>query len=65
MIPALPEIISKMDLGEAKEVYKVRIAMGAGSADKWIKYILNIQKMEQLDFKICTDRNSQWHRYLR
>lgn len=36
----------QMDLGEAKEVYKVRIAMGAGSPDKWIKYILNIQKME-------------------
>ena len=29
-----------MDLGEAKEVYKVRIVTGAGSADKWIKYHL-------------------------
>ena len=35
-----------MDLGEAKEVYKVRIVMGAGSEDKWIKYHLDIQKME-------------------
>ena len=30
----------QMDLGEAKEVYKVRIVTGAGSADKWIKYHL-------------------------
>lgn len=30
----------QMDLGEAKEVYKVRIVMGAGSEDKWIKYHL-------------------------
>lgn len=28
----------QMDLGEAKEVYKVRAVVGADSGDKWVKY---------------------------
>ena len=53
----------QMDLGEAKEVYKVRIVTGAGSADKWIKYHLEYSEDgNSWTSKSAIDRNSQWHR---